>query len=122
MSFLSAQGQTNTTAFQYPVGAGGGASASLDNLITINAGELPSGYYLVSFLTTIGGGAITSGYINFIKDGIGNFGVIEFTVAGIYYITAPVYLQTTDSITVNASATGGAWTSSAGTLYLIRMP
>lgn len=120
MSFLSAQGQTNTTAYQYPIAVGGGASTSVDNLITIPAGYLPPGFYLVSFLTTIGG-AITSGYINFLIDGA-NFGVIEFTVPSIYTLTAPVYIPSTAIITVNASATGAVWTSTAGTLYLIRMP
>lgn len=120
MSFLSAQGQTNATSFQIPVLAGGAGTGVADNLITIDAGTFPPGFYLVSFTTAIGG-AITSGYIEF-QSASADIGQIQLFGAGTYTLTAPTYLSSTDNLVVNASGTGANWTSSASTLILNRLP
>jgi hypothetical protein len=122
MSYLSAQGQINTTSFQIPVSIGGAGSGVADELYNSGTFVFPAGFYLVSFTTAIAGTTLTSGYIEFQVGGV-DVGQIQIFSAGKYTLTAPVYLSSTDDIVVNASATGGsAWTSSASTLFLIRMP
>lgn len=119
MSFLSAQGQINATSYQYAVPAGGATTGVADALFNSGAITFPAGFYLVSFTTTIGG-AITSGYLQFIVDG-GVVGQIELFGPGTYTLTAPVYYSS-GVLAVEASGTGATWTSSASTLILNRMP
>jgi hypothetical protein len=120
MSYLSAQGQINSTSFQVSVDAGGGLTTVPDTLYTTGAFSFESGFYLISFTTTIGG-AIATGYLEFQKGGV-DFGQIQLFGPGTYTLTAPVFLSGATPVTVVASGTGATWTSSQSVLYFNRLP
>jgi len=120
MSFLSAIGQINAVVQQFPVAVGGAGSTVVDVLTT--TASLPNGVYLASFSTQLGGGGVTAGSLEF-SFGATVLAETSFVTTGAYLtLSAPIIVTTGQLLSVSAVGVGAPWTSTAGTLVLVRLP
>lgn len=115
MSFLSAQGQTDSSSSEIvAVLASSGASGVT---ATIFSEVLEKGNYLVSTSATVAGAGVTSSQL------IASYGGVA--IADIQSIlnpclTFPVQSDGVKTTTITLSGTGGAWTAGASSATIVR--